>query len=81
MNTRSLPIPHCPGCKKDASEISSVCQFAREEQVTPEEWVRQEEGTYNRENGHFLCDSCFITEESRLGRRLVGTNGRPWVCP
>lgn len=41
-----------------------------------EDYIRQEEGTYNPENGHFLCDSCYI------GAGMpVGFNGTRWVCP
>ena len=28
--------------------------------MTPDAYVRAEEGTYNRENGHFLCTDCYV---------------------
>jgi len=73
--------PYCPGCGKQAGEIPSVVQFAEEDSTAPETWVRHEEGTYNPTNEHFLCDACFLAEESRRGGRLVGPHGQQWVCP
>jgi hypothetical protein len=31
------------------------------------DYVRREEGTFNRENGHFLCDRCYISHGMPLG--------------
>lgn len=73
--------PYCPGCKKQAPEIASVQQFATEFGMSPEEFVRVEEGTYNPGNEHFLCDDCFIRIEIAAGRRLAGPNDTRWVCP
>ena len=52
--------PLCTGCKKRPAEIQEYVDIAREEGMTPNEFVRQEEGTYNPRNGHFLCTSCYI---------------------
>lgn len=73
--------PYCPGCKRDCLEIPEVISFAKEEETSPEQWVRSEEGTYNPTNEHFLCDTCFIAKEQSTGKRLVGTDGTRWVCP
>lgn len=73
--------PYDPVCQKQASEIPSVVAYARENRMSPDGFVRQEDGTYNPDNEHFLCDTCFISEEIRNGARLVGSNGQRWVCP
>ena len=50
----------CTGCNKTASEIEEYIEAAKEEDMTPDAYVREEEGTYNPTNGHFLCTSCYI---------------------
>jgi hypothetical protein len=39
-----------------------------------EDFVRKEEGTFNQENGHFLCDPCYI----KAGQPSSSSG---WVCP
>lgn len=65
--------PYDPMCRRYASDISDLDDFLEEGQ-TREEYVIQEEGTYNPENGHFLCDSCYIK---------AGMPSSPfgWKCP
>lgn len=50
----------CIGCNKRPEEISSIVMFAEMEGVTPDEFVLENEGTYNEANGHFLCDEDYI---------------------
>lgn len=71
----------CIDCGKRPSEIQEYIDASEEYGVTPESFVQQEEGTYNRENGHFLCTEDFIAREMATGRRLVGMNGHTWVAP
>lgn len=52
--------PICVGCKKCPHEIDEYVEAAAEEDMTPTEYVRKEEGTFNPENGHFLCTDCYI---------------------
>jgi hypothetical protein len=42
--------------------------------MTPDDFVREEEGTFNRSNGHFLCTDCYIA---------AGMPSSPegWVAP
>jgi hypothetical protein len=45
--------------------------------VSPQEridYVIENEGTYNRNNGHFLCDTCYI----KAGQP---SSPRGWKCP
>ncbi len=66
----------CIGCNKKPEEIEEYVEAAAEEEMTPDDYVAQEEGTYNRHNGHFLCTHCYIK---------AGQPSRPfpdkWVAP
>lgn len=53
-------IPICTGCNKTADELEEYIEGARESGMTVEQYVREEEGTYNPANGHFLCTPCYI---------------------
>lgn len=53
-------IPFCTGCNKPASEIEEYIEAAKENEMTIDEYVKSEEGTYNPSNGHLLCTSCYI---------------------
>jgi hypothetical protein len=37
-------------------------------------YVRNEEGTYNQDNGHFLCTDCYI-------KAGMPSSSLGWVCP
>ena len=76
------PAPYDPSCGRFARDMAELDVFIVEDaedaaRVTPdqrEQYVRQEEGTYNPENGHFLCDMCYIK---------AGMPSSPygWRCP
>lgn len=61
--------PICNGCGRLPDQIPGVVEMAEEEEMTANEYIRQFEGTYNQENGHFLCDPCYIK---------AGQPSRPW---
>jgi hypothetical protein len=42
--------------------------------MTPEQYVSAEEGTLNRENGHFACTTCYI----KMG---MPSSPRGWKAP
>ena len=70
----SQPKPYCPGCKLNADEIYEYVESAADCDMDVDAYVRLEEGTYNRENGHFLCTVCYVE---------YGMPSGPggWVCP
>lgn len=53
-------IPICVGCKKHPYEIEEYVESAGEEEMSANDYVKEEEGTYNPKNGHFLCTDCYI---------------------
>ena len=59
----------CNGCKKVPEDIGEYVHYAKAENayadspneyITPTQYVQDQEGTYNPENGHFLCTECYI---------------------
>jgi hypothetical protein len=68
--------PICFVCNKRPAELAEYVEAAAEEGMTPDEYVRQEEGTYNRGNGHFACTPCYI-KIGQPSRR----SPRRWIAP
>lgn len=60
MSEKSRPELFCRGCGKRPSEIDEYKDMGEVENMTPDDYCWEEEGTLNRENGHFLCTSCYI---------------------
>lgn len=66
--------PVCIGCGLTPDELDCYTELADDAGLTPTEYVMQEEGTYNKENGHFTCDPCYIG----MG---MPTSPRGWKAP
>ena len=54
------PEMYCIGCGKRLDQIQEYLDAAQEEKTTPDNYVWEEEGTLNRENGHFMCTTCYV---------------------
>jgi hypothetical protein len=67
--------PVCIGCNKTPEEIGEYQPEATESSLSATEYVKREEGTYNPENGHFTCTSCYV----RMG--MPTAPGRGWKAP
>jgi hypothetical protein len=50
----------CFVCEKSPDEISEYVTYAMAEEISPTQFVQENEGTYNPENGHFCCTNCYI---------------------
>ena len=57
----------CKICGKQPKEISKYRYAARQEKITPDEYVEREEGTYNAETGLFYCTDCYVKIGMPLG--------------
>jgi hypothetical protein len=57
----------CKICKKIPSEIEEYVEAAKEENMTPDDYVREEEGTFNAETGQFYCTNCYVNIWMPLG--------------
>jgi hypothetical protein len=66
--------PLCVGCGKTPDELEEYIDAGRENGISPTDFVRSEEGTYNRRNGHFLCTQCY----SDAG---MPSSPEGWVAP
>lgn len=55
-----LPQPICRGCNKKPAELEEYSDPNIIGDMTPDEYVRAEEGTYNSATGGFLCTPCYI---------------------
>ena len=73
---RAYPDMVCIGCDRNPFNIAEYVSAARENEMEPDEWVWNEEGTLNTENGHFACDHCYI----ELGTPS-GHFGTRWIAP
>lgn len=66
----------CIGCNQTPGEIGEYSPISTGEDMTPDEYVWMEEGTLNRENGHFLCTDCYI----KAGQPSLPFPDR-WIAP
>lgn len=66
--------PICTGCGKRPDEIQEYVDCAADEDMTPDDYVRSEEGTYNCSNGHFLCTDCYC-------KAGMPSSPRGWIAP
>ena len=54
--------PYCIGCGRNPDQIQEYIDAAENygASITPDHYVRLEEGTFNSSNGHFACTDCYI---------------------
>ncbi len=57
----------CKVCGKSPSELEEYIEMGKAEGLTPDEFVRQEEGTLNKQTGLFYCTDCYIKIGMPLG--------------
>jgi hypothetical protein len=57
-------VPRCVGCGKRPAELAEYVEAARPRnyglRISPDTYVRLEEGTYNPQTGRFACSSCYV---------------------
>ena len=61
---------HCPYCRRRPHEIDEYVEHAELDSVTPEQFVRIEEGTYSRQHNVFTCTTCYIKIGMPLNKDL-----------
>lgn len=72
--TQARPDLLCAGCGKTPSQLDEYVDMGRVEGMSPEDYCWEEEGTLNRENGHFLCTNCYV-------KAGMPSSPRGWVTP
>lgn len=60
--------PICIRCKKKPHEISTYVDMAKEDNMSPADFVKTGEGTYCHRTGYFWCDECYIKLGMPLGK-------------
>jgi hypothetical protein len=60
-------IYKCKICKKKPNELGEYVECAKDWELTPDEYVRQQEGTFNKETGQFYCTECYYDVGMPLG--------------
>lgn len=63
----------CVGCGKHPDELTCYT-YMLEGNQTADEYVFNNEGTLNYDNGHFLCDQCYIDAG-------MPSSPRGWIAP
>lgn len=68
-----MPTLQCRGCNKTPGELAEYVSAASPdsyggEGTTPDDYVREEEGTLDPETGLFLCTECYISAGMPLNR-------------
>jgi hypothetical protein len=58
-NAPALDI-RCNGCGLTPDKIPDTVSAAEAEGMSPQEYVRILEPTYNEATGHFLCTDCYL---------------------
>lgn len=57
----------CKICGKEPKNLEEYVEAAKELGVSPEYYVRTEEGTFNPETEMFYCTACYIFIDMPLG--------------
>lgn len=70
----SIIEPFCVGCNKFAFELEEYQEAGKREDMAPDDFVKSQEGTYNMENGHFLCTPCY----TKAG---MPSSPQGWIAP
>jgi hypothetical protein len=58
-DTAALDI-RCNGCKKRPDQIDDIRESASANRMTPLDYVKVLEPTFNKGNGHFMCTDCYM---------------------
>lgn len=61
----------CIRCKKNPEDIQEYVSYAKQDGVTPEQWVRENEaiGVWGKGPDTFYCTDCYIKAGMPLRRR------------
>lgn len=66
-----MSSPQCCACGRTPDQILEYVLYAKDEGITPDKFVRLNEGTYNPEWQTFACTECYIA----MGQPV---SGRGW---
>jgi hypothetical protein len=58
----------CAGCHHEPHQLSEFIFAAKDENMTPEEYIKTEEATFNVDNNLFYCTACYIKAGMPIGK-------------
>lgn len=58
----------CKECGRTPAEIEEYSYWNTQSGLDSDDYVKQEEGTYNPETGRFWCTNCYINIGMPLGK-------------
>lgn len=58
----------CKLCNRAPDQISDCKYMASVENISTVQWVKENEGTYNKKTGKFYCTTCYIKIGMPLGK-------------
>lgn len=70
--------PRCLGCGKRPDFILEYKVAAAELLTTPDDYVRLEEGTYNKANNRFWCTTCYAKAGGPPGKAMLHVEPHPF---
>lgn len=62
----------CMVCKKEPHEIEEYRDISKIEKTTPEKFIIENEGTYNKDLDIFCCTDCYFEIGMPLGKAPFG---------
>eukprot|EP00966_Prymnesium_polylepis_P317043 7325147-Prymnesium_polylepis.2 len=72
LNTSAAPNKvMCARCKRAPEEFEEYILAAEDERITPTEYVKREEGTYDKETGLFWSTECYIILGCPIGKARI----------
>ena len=60
VDARSPGSVRCFECQRFPVELPEYVDAAEDCGMEPDEYVREEEGTFNPESGNFCCTECYV---------------------
>ncbi|ENH96696.1 hypothetical protein J416_09369 [Gracilibacillus halophilus YIM-C55.5] len=64
---------HCPFCNREPKEIPAYKEKARKEEMSVDDYVRMDEGTYHMQTDMFCCEDCYFKRGLPLYTDLIQT--------
>ena len=61
----------CPYCNRKPNEIPEYVEQANKLEMSPNEYVRMDEGTYHVQTDLFCCSDCYFSQGMPLNTELV----------
>ena len=53
---------HCPFCNRKPNEIDEYIEGAEENEMSAENYVQMDEGTYHQKTNLFCCTECYVSQ-------------------